>query len=177
VTDDRFRPGGSVALEVLSLPAQVDLRMDPAEARRLSWPIPLDPNTWASAGELEILWLGPDEWLVVANADSQVASAIVHDLEAALEGIHRSVVDVSAGRTVLGLRGPRRHELLAGGCPIDLHPRAWSAGACAQTLLARAQVLLQERDEETRLFVRPSFADYVVDWLDDAAAGLQTNAG
>ncbi len=32
-------------------------------------------------------------------------------------------------------------------------------------LLARAQVILQELPDATRLFVRPSFADYVVDRL------------
>jgi sarcosine oxidase gamma subunit len=38
-------------------------------------------------------------------------------------------------------------------------------GACAQTLFARAQVLLQEMDGATRVFVRPSFAHYVLDRL------------
>jgi sarcosine oxidase subunit gamma len=40
---------------------------------------------------------------------------------------------------------------------------------CAQTLLARVPVILQERDLATRVFVRPSFAGYLVDWLLDAA--------
>jgi sarcosine oxidase gamma subunit len=38
-------------------------------------------------------------------------------------------------------------------------------GVCAQTLFARAQVILQELDGATRQFVRPSFAYYVVDRL------------
>jgi sarcosine oxidase gamma subunit len=39
------------------------------------------------------------------------------------------------------------------------------AGRCAQTLVGRAQVLLHERDDATRLFVRPSFAGYLTDLL------------
>ncbi len=40
---------------------------------------------------------------------------------------------------------------------------------CAQTMLARTQVILHERPETTGILVRPSFADYLVDWLIDAA--------
>jgi sarcosine oxidase subunit gamma len=50
-------------------------------------------------------------------------------------------------------------------CSLDLAPPAWHAGRCAQTLVGRAQVILQEREATTGLLVRPSFADYVVDLL------------
>ena len=63
------------------------------------------------------------------------------------------------------LGGPDRLELLASGCSLDLHPRAWRSGMCAQTLFARAQVILHERAGTTGLLVRPSFASYVVDRL------------
>ena len=37
---------------------------------------------------------------------------------------------------------------------------------CAQTLLGHAQVILHQRDERTtRVFVRPSFAGYLIDRL------------
>jgi sarcosine oxidase subunit gamma len=66
---------------------------------------------------------------------------------------------------VVELAGADRFDLLAQGCGLDLHPRAWQPGSCAQTLLARAPVLLQERDQATRVFVRASFAAYLADWL------------
>jgi len=61
---------------------------------------------------------------------------------------------------------------LESGCPIDLHPRVFRAGQCAQTLLARASVILWQLTEEPRyrLLVRPSFAAYVAAWLTDAVA-------
>jgi sarcosine oxidase, subunit gamma len=93
------------------------------------------------------------------------ASVIVDELEASLAGHHRSVVDVSANRVVIELAGSTRHELLSSACPIDLHPRSWGDGRCAQSVFGAAQVLLHEREGATRLFVRPSFADYVVDLL------------
>jgi sarcosine oxidase subunit gamma len=124
---------------------------------------PTAPNTWSAVGDREWLWLGPDEWLVLGPAGS--AAGIVDELEERLAGRHHSVVDVSANRAALELSEADRLELLAQGCGLDLHPRSWTPGRCAQTLLAGVPVLLQERDRATRIFVRPSFAGWLVDWL------------
>src|SRR5437762_3522023 len=70
-----------------------------------------------------------------------------------------------AARVAIELTAPGRFDLLAHVCPLDLDPRVWAAGMCAQTLLGRAQVILQERTDTTGILVRPSFADYVVDLL------------
>jgi len=111
--------------------------------------LPTERNTVAGDESRAALWLGPDEWLVVGPPGS----------EAALE-----------------LRGPRARELLEFGCPIDLDPRVFGPGRCAQTLLARANVLIwfvaDDPEPIYRLLVRPSFAAYVAAWLADAADGL-----
>ena len=142
----------------IAFPTQVDVRASDAPAG-----FPLEPNTWSLVREGEVLWLGPDEWLVVAAPGE--AEPLVAELESRLAGGHRSVVDVSANRVVIELAGASRLELLSSACPIDLDPRSWTAGRCAQTLFGGAQVLLQERASDTRLIVRPSFATYVVDLL------------
>ena len=140
--------------------SQLDVRVDPASATTHG--IPTDPNT-ATSGGRDVLWLGPDEWLIVGVPGA--TTAIRHELEASLSGLRCSVVDVSANRAVIELAGPSRHDLLSSACPIDLHPRSWGDGRCAQSVFGAAQVLLHEREGVTRLFVRPSFADYVVDLL------------
>jgi sarcosine oxidase subunit gamma len=78
-----------------------------------------------------------------------------------------SIVDVSANRTTIEVRS---RELLEHGCTLDLHPRAFHAGHCAQTMIARTQVALWQTSDEPvyRLLVRPSFATYLADWLSDA---------
>lgn len=98
------------------------------------------------------------------------------DLEARLRKAageaHVSVTDVSAQRTTLLVSGPRARDLLAHGCSLDLHPRVFTPGGCAQTALARAQVVLVARAEARAGFwvlVRSSFAGYLADWLLDAA--------
>jgi sarcosine oxidase subunit gamma len=158
---------GAIELPFL---AQVDVRCAPEAAERLG--LPLEPNTARALGEREALWLGPDEWLVVGPEDG--AAAIVAELEAALAEEPRSVLDVSDARTVIELHAPDRLELLATGCGLDLDPRGgWVPGRVAQTLFARAQVLLHEREDSTRLFVRPSFAGYVLERLLAAAELLR----
>jgi sarcosine oxidase subunit gamma len=163
---------GGVTLELLPHLAQVGVRVDPALGMRRSFPfeLPLSPNTWATTGSREVLWLGPNEWLVVGTADPREASSIVLELEDALHGVHHAVVDVSANRQVLTVNGSRALELLSSGCGLDLHRSRWAEGTCAQTLLAKAQVILQHHgDLGTRIYVRPSFADYLIDWLVDAS--------
>ena len=146
---------------------QVDVRCGEADAARLGFPI--EPNTVTGDMTRGALWLGPDEWLVVAAPGDP--GVVVEGLEALLLDARHAVVDVSANRAVIDLHGPSRLALLASACSLDLDPPGgWVSGVCAQTLLARAQVILQELPDATRLFVRPSFADYVVDRLLAGAA-------
>ena len=85
-----------------------------------------------------------------------------------------SVVDVSANRTTIEVRGSAARELLAAGCSVDLHLRAFGPGRCAQTALARAAVILHQTSDEPcyLILVRPSFATYLARWLQDALDGL-----
>ncbi len=90
--------------------------------------------------------------------------SIQRELEDALADHHHSIVDVSANRIVFDLTDGL--DLLSGGCGLDLDPSRWRPGMCAQTLFGQAQVILHQLDERTtRVFVRPSFAEYFVDRL------------
>ncbi|MFE2881108.1 sarcosine oxidase subunit gamma [Streptomyces graminifolii] len=168
--------GGTVRLAELPFLAQVNVRLDAKGAAAdavglaLGLSLPVEPNTVVRAGELTVLWLGPDEWLVVGAPDTQ--RDLEHRIRVAAGDEHVSVTDVSAQRTTLLVSGARARDLLAHGCPLDLHPRAFGPGRCAQTMLARAQVVVVARDEPGAGFwvlVRSSFAGYLTDWLLDAA--------
>jgi sarcosine oxidase, subunit gamma len=164
---------GAVVLEHVPFLAQVDLRMDPGAAGRAPYPLPIEPNTAWEEGPRAALWLGPDEWLVLGPPGT--APDIVAELLEALGGTRRSIVDVSASRLALELSGPDAKEVLSKGCSLDLEPRGgWTTGSCAQTLLARVPVILHERPETTGVLVRPSFAEYLVDWLIAAAGSTST---
>jgi sarcosine oxidase subunit gamma len=160
---DRGADLAAIGAELVPFLAQVDLRVDPAYAGLAPYPLPIEPNMAVDDGRRAALWLGPDEWLILGPPGA--ATEIVAELDAAFAHVDRSVVDVSANRVAIELTGAGRFELLAHVCPLDLDQRVWTTGRCAQTLLGRAQVVLQERTDTTGILVRPSFADYVVDLL------------
>lgn len=77
---------------------------------------------------------------------------------------------MSAQRTTIDIAGPYARDVLAHGCSLDLHPRAFGPGRCANTQLAKAQTVLQQLDQTPtfRVHVRASFAEYLGRWLLDA---------
>lgn len=163
---------------------QLSLRVEPdgpgavAVGKSLGGELPAEPctatrSTAPSAGDVEALWLGPDEWLILAGPGRQ--GELEDLLRAAIGDSPGAVTDVSAQRTALSLSGPAARAVLARGCAIDLDPRVAPAGTCVQTLLARAGVTIVVRDErggEFLLLVRASFADYLAAWLIDACTEL-----
>ena len=170
---------GAVGIREQPFVAQLNLRADPQDAglmERLAlaigFDLPVVPNTVASREDRRALWLGPDEGLVVGPEDQQ--GALAQALRDALGVSFGSIVDVSANRTVIEFRGSNARDLLAHGVSIDLDARPFGPGRCAQTLLAKAQVIIERRGAESAflLYVRSSFACYAADWLLDAASDL-----
>jgi heterotetrameric sarcosine oxidase gamma subunit len=151
----------------------VNLRVDPASEaadrieKTLGAPLPRQCGNTTASGPHTVVWLGPDEWLVLSQADATVVAA---KLREALGGDPGSAVDVSANRTTLELSGPAAREVLEKGCPLDLHPRAFGQGQAVSTMVGPVAVLLWQVDgvPTYRLFPRSSFADYLTRWLIDA---------
>ncbi|MFF0739798.1 sarcosine oxidase subunit gamma [Streptomyces sp. NPDC004111] len=165
---------GAVRLAELPFLAQLDVRTDAKGAAAdavglaLGVPLPLEPNTAVRAGPSAVLWLGPDEWLVVGPPGT--GGGLEHRIRAAAGRGVVAVTDVSARRTTLLVGGPRARDLLAHGCALDLHPRAFADGQCAQTTLARVQVVLVAGPGAgCRVLVGASYAGHLADWLLDAA--------
>jgi sarcosine oxidase subunit gamma len=162
----------TVELGELSPARQVGLRLHPPFPAYLAGvPLPLAPNRVTAMGPLRALWLGPDEWLLVAEGD---ALDLVPRLERAVMGRRAAVNDLSSNRRIIEIGGSAARDLLAAGCGLDLHPRAFGPGHCAQTLIARVPVILDQLDEAPhyRILVRRSYARWLVDWLIDAVEGL-----
>jgi sarcosine oxidase subunit gamma len=81
------------------------------------------------------------------------------------------VTDVSCGRAALRLRGLRVRDALAKGCPLDLDPRVFPAGRCAQTSIGRVSVILDHVEPEVfDVYVSRSYAGSFWDWLIEACA-------
>jgi sarcosine oxidase subunit gamma len=168
-----------VAVTEIAFMAQLNLRVDPsgpaagAVAKVLGSALPTQPCSSTRSGEYQLLWLGPDEWLILApeGAGPELETA----LREAIGGEPGAVTDVSAQRTTLALSGCASRELLAKGCSIDLHPKVSPMGTCVQTLVAQTGIIIVARDETASdflLVVRASFAQYFAAWLIDAGVEL-----
>jgi sarcosine oxidase subunit gamma len=131
------------------------------------------PNTCLSTRLGNWYWLRPDEWLVAATPEH--GDPPMAELDAMVGADEGAVVDVSGSRLLFELTGPATREVLASCCPLDLHPSVFTAGHCAQSLIAKAPVLLHLVDDTPRwyLFTSPSYADYVIRWLVDGLEGMR----
>jgi len=158
---------------------KIALRGDPgarsfmaAVGRALDLLLPNEPNSTSGKGDLTALWQGPDAWLVTCPPDE--VGARIDKLSKALSDAHAAITDVSDGQVALRLAGPSARDLLAKGCPLDLHPRAFPPGSCAGSLLAKASALIHLALDEPQagptfdLYVARSFAHYVWAWIEDA---------
>jgi sarcosine oxidase subunit gamma len=120
---------------------------------------PLEPLRATAEGARAALWLGPDEWLLIAEDDEPSLGGAV---EAALDGIPHALVDVSHRQCAIEISGPGAARLLNAGVPLDLGLEAFPVGMATRTLLLKAEITLWRREAERfRLEVGRSFAPYV----------------
>lgn len=199
------------ALDLVEEPyaTQLLLRLDPTRPVALAvedvlgMALPVALRASNPAGPRTVSWLGPDEWLLThttpepgpttpepVEGRASTRSANVPSLETTLADlIHPAggaVVDVSAQRTTVRLRGAHARQVLAKGSSVDLHPRVVRPGLAVQTMVAHAGVVLivldpgaveqgQDAELDCRLLVRSTFAGYLADWLLDAALEYSTS--
>lgn len=131
--------------------------------------LPSSANSYVSAGERHVIWLGPDEFMILCEAGKE------NDLQGIIRsemknGTHAAVTNVTDSLCAFRLSGSAMLKVLAKGCAIDLHPRQFKAGQTAQTLLSHAAVTLMAMpDGSMTVLCRTSFAAYLLDWTADAA--------
>lgn len=182
--------GDRVALREVPFLTQVGLRAIPGDASGeavealLSVPLPRRVGEVVTGPEgLHVLWLSPDEFLVVGRDEAELGadeaaqlspSALTARLSAALVGHRGQAVDLSANRTTLALSGPEARTVLDKSVRIDLHPTVLPVGQALNTLLGETPIVLwRTADHEWRILVRASFATHVAAWLVDAMKEFQ----
>ena len=134
--------------------ARLSLRGD-AAALGVAFGIALsiEPCRAVSADGRTTLWLGPDEWLLLAPPGT---------LDPAITVPGAAVVDIGHRQVGLALEGHGTVDALAAGCPLDLHPSAFPSGMCTRTVFGKAEIVLWRQGEARfHLEVWRSFAGYV----------------
>lgn len=173
------RGEAGIAMTELPFRGIIDLRGDAGDEsfltaveKVLGAAPPSEANRAVTRPEVTLLWLGPNQWWIVTP---EVDEELADSLREALAGQHCAVTLVGDSRTSLRVEGPRARDLLAKGCPLDLHASVFTAGHCAQSLMAKADVLIHQTADDPaegpsyELYVLRSFADYLWRWLADAA--------
>ena len=159
---------GSIKLTVLPPAERVSLRAPAPSVAALSNALqiilPEAPKTSAQSKGRTVLWLGPDEWLVIdeSGRDPLADVAKVNILHSAVGISHRNVGFLVSGKGA--------EDTLAAGCPQDLSLPVFPVGAATRTLFGKVEVvLLRTGNDAFRLECWRSFSDYVFSFLTEAA--------
>lgn len=128
---------------------------------------PRDGCRSATKAQRSVLWLGPDEWLLLAP-DGE-ADVLMRTLTEALRGEPASIVDISDRQVAIGVSGPKAAETLNAFNALDLDEDSFPVGMCTRTLFGKAEIVLwRTATDAFHVDVWRSFAPYVLGCLDEA---------
>jgi len=172
--------GDRLRLYVLPLRAVLHLRLSAralpgaGDIRIAGQPLPQAPNSW-SGDDPVICCVAPDTWLLLSALHGPA------ELEAAVHAGRAdrlcTIVDLSDAHAALALEGPDATAILARGCGLGLSESGFGPDACTNTRFAQLPVLLRRAARQRfELIADRSVAQYLVDWIEDAAAGLDHGA-
>ena len=126
--------------------------------------LPVKPRTSASWGDVRVLWLSTDQWLILSSRGR--AHELLTSLQAALQGIHSLVVDVSDMRAVIRLEGDGCREVIMKGTSLDLLDKEYVQGCCRRMRYAEIAALLDVvEDNVFDIYVFRSYAHYTWNFL------------
>lgn len=152
------------ALLDLSVGTSVD-EMRRIVAARFSVALPIQCGETTTGDDHRALWLGPGHWLIKTAPQPNLE----HEWSEAAPDA--AVNDVTHGRIVLRITGPRARDTLSKGCPLDLHPSVFPANACAQSLLGKIGVVVDcQNPDDFEIIAGRAYARSLWAWITGAAA-------
>ncbi len=137
--------------------------------------LPIEPNVRIFNNNISIMWLGPNEWLVITPENQK--DKIISLLESKLNPEKTAITDVSFNRTVLRLEGKQVFTLLSKFLVANLEKILETNFSVAQTIFLRIPVLFirNNTDEEATsldLHLNRSHAKYIYELLVDGSKNL-----
>ena len=135
-------------------------------------PFPKEACRANTNGARSALWLGPDEWLLLAP-DGEMP-ALGTWMTDALAGQAASIVDVSDRNVAVEAKGRKAAEALNAFNPLDLDIKSFPVGMCTRTIFGKAEIVLWRTATETfRIEVWRSFLPYLLGSLAEATKEYQ----
>ena len=139
--------------------------------------LPMEANTSSTSDNYTSMWLSPDEWILVSNNTVDKENNKYPIEELLFNKISKTnlgaVTDVSDQFVTINLAGEKIFDLLSAGCPFNFNEFKNKKGAVVQTLLLQIDVIIHLKEINTvNLFVRRSFSQHLMSWIDDTASRL-----
>ena len=169
-----------IKFQEVSFINKINLRIDPnnnlhtsACGKILEAILPTKPNTFNENEKVKIIWLSPDEWIIVNKKEKN----LLEDLENELGNKDASVTDISENRTIIKISGNKIYKLLSKFLVLDLEKNLSNESACAQTLFVKVPVLLVRNNNEKQIpeidiFTNRSHAKYIYNLIVDGSQYL-----
>jgi sarcosine oxidase, subunit gamma len=136
-----------------------------AASTALGQMLPTEPCTFSESAGVKVMWLSPDEWMIVCPRDR--LPGLLNDLDKALTGVRSQVNDNSGGYTQALVQGAKAAEALSHCTVYDLH--SLEAGRVVGTTFGKSAIYLHRHGQGYCLLFRRSFADYIWRYLVRAA--------
>ena len=140
--------------------------------------LPTIPNTYTKIEKIKILWLGPNEWLIVD--ENQYNKDLISKLEN-INNEESNITDVSENRTIIRIHGKKLFTLLSKFLVLDLDKNLTNNSSVAQTLFVKVPIILvsnnnnnnnDDENNEIDLYTNRSHANYVYNLLVDGTKNL-----
>jgi len=134
--------------------------------------LPVTPLSSHVADTRAALWMGPDEWTLLApEGDLQ---AVFDAIETGLSGQPHALVDISDRSDAIIVSGERAAWLLNTGIFIDFTLEEFPVGTVTRTVFHKAPVTIWRTGEDTFVVgAWVSFMDYVAGLLAQSALELE----
>jgi len=171
-----------VTIEELSLSGKINIRGKSSDKEfmknigsALNLVLPIEPNVRIFNNNISIMWLGPNEWLVITPENEK--DGIISLLKSNLNPQKTAITDVSFNRTILRLEGEKVFTLLSKFLVANLEKILKTNFSVAQTIFLKIPVLFvrnntNEEPISLDLHLNRSHTKYVYELLVDGSKNL-----
>ena len=140
----------------------------------IEMPLPKGAGDTSAKEKITLLWLGPNEWLLVSNFEIAKETNIYELEQVLFDGISKpnlgAVTNVTDHFTIFSLSGTNIFKILCKGCPYDFESKNFSDNKAVRTIINHIDVTIHRKNKNNiDLYVRRSFANYLWNWLKDSA--------
>ena len=173
---------GGVSVKEISPVMKINLRGKKREfltniGKSLNMILPTEANTSTTSEKLTAIWLSPDEWMIVSNELVSKDNNKYELQEMLFNSISKTtlgaVTNVTDQFVQLEIKGKNIYEILSAGCPFNFNEFKEKKGSTTQTVLNNIDIILHHKDENIiNLFVRRSFAEHLLSWMEDCISRL-----